>query len=42
LVIRDSTAPDVEVISGTIEVGQFIEAQALIASITDLQATTVA
>jgi hypothetical protein len=41
LVIRDTTAPVVEVKDGILEVGQFIEAQALIRSITDLQATTV-
>ena len=42
LVIRDTTAPVVEVNDGSLEVGQFIEAQALIRSVTDLQATTVA
>lgn len=41
LVIRDTTAPDVEVMTGTIEVGQYIEAQALISSIADMQTTTV-
>ena len=42
LVIRDTTAPVVEVNDIRLEAGQFIEAQALIRSITDLQATTVA